>query len=177
MTQGLKKEERLVCGSAGKSHEDAITLDIDPDHNPDVVHNLEDVPLPFKDNQFKEINCHHVLEHLSDLADVMNELHRICHPEGEIYIEVPHHTSWCAHTPSHKLFFSAFAFDGWCEGTTSWKTGKKFKLLSKEISFHRSFRRYFLHKIFNKYPGAYERFWTYIFPAEFLRVRLQPLKT
>jgi len=168
---------KLVIGSAGKEHADAITLDIDPQHNPDVVHNLNQSPYPFKDNQFKEISCHHVLEHLSDLPPVMDELHRICASDGQIVIEVPHHSSWCANTPEHKLRFNYFAFDGYLvDGRTKWITGKKFKLLKREITFHRFFRRIFLHKLFNRCPMAYERFWTYIFPAEHFKATLQPIK-
>ena len=108
----------------------------------------------------------------------MGELHRICSKDGEIYIEVPYHTSWAANTPEHKLRFNYFAFDGYLEnGKTKWMTtDKKFKAIEKKITFHKAFRRYLLHRVFNRYPLSYERFWTYIFPAENLILRLQPIK-
>ena len=168
---------KLVLGHAGKSHPDAITVDIDPEHKPDVIHNLNEIPWPFKDNQFQEITAHHVFEHLNDLMPVMDEIYRICHPDGRIHIEVPHHSGWCAHSPEHKMFFNYFAFDGYIQhGKTAWLNKKKFKLISREITFHRSFRRYFLHKLFNRFPMNYERFWTYIFPAEHFKATLQPIK-
>lgn len=172
------KKTKLILGSAGGVYNDAITLDINPIHKPDVVHDLNITPLPFSDNQFQEIVCHHVLEHLNELPAIMDELHRICRRDGSIYIEVPHHTSWCANTPEHKMSFNYFAFDGYIEdGITRWMCVKnKFKLLKREITFHRSFRRFFLHKLFNKAPMAYERFWAYIFPAENFKVLLQPIK-
>ncbi len=169
-------KSKLILGAAGKKNDHALTLDIDPAHHPDIVHNLNIVPWPFPDNQFKEIICHHVLEHLDDLLPVLDELHRICQPRGVIYIEVPHHTSWCANVPYHKLRFNHFAFDTHIEGISTWKTGKKFKLIKREITFHRSFRRMFLHKIFNKSPEAYERFWAYICPAEHFKIWLSPVK-
>ena len=168
------KKEKLVLGSAGTPTPDAITLDIDPQHKPDVVHDMHKCPWPFQDNQFKEIICHHILEHLNDLADVMNELHRICRPDGCIYIEVPHHSSWYANTPDHKLRFNYFAFEGYIYDVKSWRTGKKFKLLNRQITFHRAIRCWGLQTLFNRYPMAYERFWTYIFPAEHLKISLQP---
>ena len=127
---------KLILGSAGGGHdENAVTLDINPEHKPDVVHDLNITPLPFKDNQFKEIICHHVLEHLNDLTSVMDELHRICTSDGVIYIEVPHHTSWCANTPEHKLRFNYFAFDGYIKnGITKWMKTKEFKLLKRNIT-------------------------------------------
>ncbi|MFH1594583.1 MAG: methyltransferase domain-containing protein [Candidatus Omnitrophota bacterium] len=169
--------KKLILGSAGNEHTDAITLDINPEHKPDIVHDLNITPLPFKDNQFEEIICHHVLEHLNDLHSILPELHRICSMAGIIYIEVPHHTSWCANAPEHKLRFNYFAFDGYFEGgITKWITAKKFKLLRKEITFHKLFRAVLLHKLFNKFPMLYERFWTYIFPAEHIKIYLRPIK-
>jgi len=173
---GTTKEEVLVIGSAGGKSDDAITLDIDPDLEPDVVHDLHKVPMPFEDNQFKYICCHHVFEHLDDLSPVMGELHRVCKPDGVIYIEVPHHSSWQASTAAHKLRFSYFALDGFFEGVDTWRRGKKFKVIKREMTFHRAFRRYFLHKLFNSRPLTYERFWTYVFPAEHLKIWIKPVK-
>jgi SAM-dependent methyltransferase len=142
-----------------------------------VVHNLNVFPWPFQTNRFKEIIAHHVVEHLNDLPAVMDELYRICAPDGTIYIEVPHHSGWCAHSPEHKMFFNYFAFDGYVQNATAnWITKRKFKLISREVTFHRSFRQVFLHKAFNRAPMSYERFWTHLFPAEHLKVRLQPIK-
>lgn len=173
MKENIKK---LVIGHAGKKIKDAITLDVDPEHNPDVIHDLNKTPWPFKDNQFNEVIAHHVLEHLNDIIPVMEELHRICSKDGTIYIEVPHHSSFMAHVPFHKLFFNSHSFDIWYEDRHTWTTGFRFHLIKKEITFHVCFRRYFLHKLFNKYPKTYEKFWTYIFPAEHMKFWLQPLK-
>ncbi len=169
-------KDKLVLGNAGVKHLDAITVDIDPEHNPDIVHDLHQCPWPFADNQFKEVNCHHVLEHLSDLSDTMKELHRICRPDGTIYIEVPHHSSWCAPSPDHKLYFNYFSFSGYIGNIKTWRTGKKFELLKREVTFHRRYRQFSLHKIFNAHPMTYERFWTYIFQAEHFKIWLRPIK-
>jgi ubiquinone/menaquinone biosynthesis C-methylase UbiE len=172
------KKTKLILGSADGLDNDAVTLDINPKHKPDVVHDLNIAPLPFEDNQFNEVICHHILEHLNDLPPIMDELYRICNSHGTIYVEVPHHTSWCADTPEHKLKFNYFAFDGYIEnGITRWMSiENKFKLLKREITFHKAFRKFFLHKLFNKFPLWYERFWAYIIPAEHLKVLLQPIK-
>ena len=171
-----RAKDRLILGSAGKKYPDALTLDSDPEHAPDVLHDLNQTPLPFADNQFSEIHCHHVLEHLDDLMKLFDEFHRICRADGTIFIEVPHHTSWCANTPFHKLKFNGFAFDIWVDTQPTWKTGKKFQLLKREVTFHRAIRRWGLPKLFNRYLMAYERFWAYIFPAEHLKVWLRPVK-
>lgn len=169
---------KLVIGHAGRRHPDAVTLDIDPAHHPDVVHDLNRLPWPFQDNQFLEIACHHVLEHLNDLPPVMNELYRICSADGVIDIEVPHYSAWLANSPEHKLRFGYFGFDAYLtNGVTDWLSTQKFALLSREVTFHRAFRRLFLHRLFNRFPLAYERFWVYLAPAEHLKVRLRPVKS
>jgi hypothetical protein len=44
-----------------KEWTDLRTLDINPDHKPDVVHDLQDIPLPFPDETFDEIHAYEVL--------------------------------------------------------------------------------------------------------------------
>jgi SAM-dependent methyltransferase len=172
-----KGKTKLVIGNAGKPHPDAVTLDIEALHHPDVVHNISQSPWPFQDNQFTEIICHHVLEHLNDMHPAVDELHRICAPDGKIYIEVPHHTSYYAKSIYHKLYFSYFSFDDlFAAKTDSWQRGKKFELISREVTFHARFRQFFLHKLFNKHPLTYERFWAYIIPAEHVKIVLRPIK-
>ncbi len=144
------EKTKLVIGSAGKKHDDAVTVDIDPLHKPDVLHDLSVVPWPFADNQFSEIIAHHVIEHIDNIIPVMQELHRVCRPDGEIHIEVPHHTSWCAKDPCHKAYYSYFSFDGFIQGSKNaeWVTGPKFTCLSRELCFHRAYRRFFSAQIF-----------------------------
>ena len=176
----LKRGTRLILGASGVNQRgpEEVTVDNDPRQNPDVVHDLNKIPWPFQDNQFREINCHHVLEHLEDISKVLGELYRICHPEGIIYMEVPHFSCWQANSPHHKLRFSYFSLDGYiAQGARTWIISDfKFLLKKRQITFHRAFRRFQLHRLFNRYPLSYERFWTYLFPAEHLKFELQPIK-
>jgi ubiquinone/menaquinone biosynthesis C-methylase UbiE len=41
------------------------------------VHDLENIPYPFKDNTFDEIYTSMVLEHIKDLSKLIDELVRI----------------------------------------------------------------------------------------------------
>ena len=179
----MDKSKRLLLGAAGGEKHDGITVDRDPGYHPDVLHDLNRFPWPFKDDQFNEIVCHHVLEHLDDFSQVIKELHRLCNSEGTICIEVPHFSSWQANSPHHKLRFSYFSLDAYfVDLEKEWVKRKwlfndcKFLLKKREVTFHRAFRRFQLHRVFNKYPLSYERFWTYLFPAEHLKFVLQPSK-
>ena len=157
-------------------------MDIDPNHHPDVVHDLNQVPWPFQDNQFTEVVGIHVLEHLDDISKTVKELYRICRPQGVIRIQVPHFSCWQANVPHHKLRFSYFSFDNYLEGATGgvrqhWIFhDQRFLLRKREVTFHRAFRQFQLHRLFNRFPLTYERFWTYLFPAEHLNFELQPVK-
>ena len=56
----------------------------------DVVHDITKIPYPFKDSEFDEIHCYHIIEHIADVIKFMEELYRIIKPEGVLYIRVPH---------------------------------------------------------------------------------------
>ena len=70
----------LGCGSV--IMKDFINVDKYNIYNPDIVHDLEIFPYPFKDNSVKEVILSHVLEHIGQIPDVFNkiikELYRIC---------------------------------------------------------------------------------------------------
>jgi hypothetical protein len=90
----------LGCGS--KILQGYINIDKFDSYNPDIVHDLEKFPYPFKDNSVNEILLSHVLEHLGQSPDTFNniikELYRICLNGSKINIIVPH--------PRHDDFLS-----------------------------------------------------------------------
>lgn len=114
----LRKELLIGCGSRrtkiislpGRDKwEDVSTLDINSDHNPDVVWDLEKMPYPFKSNSFDEIHAYEVLEHIGDQGDwrkffeQFSEFWRILRPGGFLMATVPSLTSpWLWSDPSHR---------------------------------------------------------------------------
>ena len=85
------------------------TLDLNPEHNPDIVWDLEQIPYPFEDNVFDEIHAYEVLEHCGSQGDYkfffaqFEEFYRILKPNGKLIATVPHYTSpWAWGDPSHK---------------------------------------------------------------------------
>ena len=85
-----------------------VTLDINGDHNPDVVWNLETLPLPFADNEFDEIHAYEVLEHTGKQGDYVfffaqfSEFWRILKPGGRLMGTCPsRHSAWAWGDPSH----------------------------------------------------------------------------
>lgn len=116
----------LGCGNSrtkrmGEASEwgELVTLDIDPSTGCDIVHDLDVLPYPLADDEYDEIHCYEVLEHVGRQGDwrgffaQFSELHRILKPGGVIFITVPSLTSmWLWGDPGHvrALPIGAFHF-------------------------------------------------------------------
>lgn len=94
--------------------DDLTTLDINPDHDPDIVWDLTQHPLPFKDSVFDRIHAYDILEHLAYQGDYefffaeFTEYHRILKPGGIFCATMPLWTSPGAiGDPSHRRFFNS----------------------------------------------------------------------
>lgn len=104
---GSSKEKRLsIDGTPG--FQNPVWLDINADHKPDVVWDLNQMPYPFADNEFDEIHAYEVLEHCGTQGDYkfffaqFTELHRILKPNGHLYATCPsRHSAWAWGDPSH----------------------------------------------------------------------------
>ena len=110
------KELLIGCGSRKEKHlflsqrefQSVTTLDINPDHKPDIVHDLCQLPLPLVDNFFDEIHAYEVLEHTGSQGDYkfffaqFSDFWRILKPDGVLFATVPLHNSpWAWGDPSH----------------------------------------------------------------------------
>lgn len=111
--------KELLLGCGAKQAKDIVTngtaefinpvkLDINPDHKPDVVWDLNIRPLPFQDNEFDEIHAYEVLEHIGKQGDYkgffaeFEEYHRILKSNGLLVASVPMWNSvWAWGDPSH----------------------------------------------------------------------------
>lgn len=90
-----------------------VTLDIDPECNPDIIHDLNDLPLPFDDDMFDEIHAYEVLEHTGRQGDWLfffnqfSEFWRILKPGGYFIGTCPMWDSpWAWGDPGHTRIIS-----------------------------------------------------------------------
>lgn len=105
---GASRSRRLgIDGRKGWT--ELVTLDHNPDHKPDVLHDLEVLPYPFDDSTFDEIHAYEVLEHLGSLGDwrsffaQFSELWRILKPDGFLAATCPSYRGlWAFGDPSHR---------------------------------------------------------------------------
>lgn len=65
---GTNRKKRLAYPNR-REWRDLVTLDMNEDHKPDVLWDLENMPLPFGDDTFEEIHAYDVLEHMGQQGD------------------------------------------------------------------------------------------------------------
>jgi SAM-dependent methyltransferase len=163
---GYQNDAKILDLGCGKSKQaGAIGIDISPDTQADIVYDLSVFPYPFEDNQFDEILCYDIIEHLPDTVRVMEEIHRVAKPNAIVKIRVPHYACWWAYSdPTHKKVFSPFSFDHFLENKLfEHYTRVCFRLVSRKIDFHRVFKWTGLEFLANKFPFRYEQFFAFIF--------------
>ena len=109
---GARREKKIFSGSKDWNH--LVTLDIEPSHKPDIVHDLNNLPYPFDDNQFAEIHAYEVLEHTGRQGDLrfffgqFDEFHRILKPNGVLCGTCPRHDHvWAWSDPGHTRVITA----------------------------------------------------------------------
>jgi len=64
-----------------------LSLDINPDHEPDIVGDLENLTLPSE--EFDYIVCFRVLEHVPNTRKALEGLLRVLKPCGSLFVSVP----------------------------------------------------------------------------------------
>lgn len=104
---GSKREKRLAW-RGGSGWSSLVTLDINPDHKPDLVYDLNRVPLPIASDTFDEIHAYDVMEHVGQQGDwrfffnQWADLWRILKPDGLFLGVSPHWSSpWAWGDPGH----------------------------------------------------------------------------
>jgi ubiquinone/menaquinone biosynthesis C-methylase UbiE len=83
----------LDVGCGRNKRPGAIGIDKNPGTDADVIHDLGLFPYPFPDDEFEEVYCYHILEHVPDPLGFMIELHRVTRPGGLIHLVSPHYTN------------------------------------------------------------------------------------
>ncbi len=167
--------KRLNLGCGKDIKEGWINLDIFDREGVDIVHDLNELPLQFKDNDFDFVLCKDILEHVKWIL-LINEINRILKPKGILLIRVPHFTSAISYTdPTHKNYFSINSFEFFIksdffnyERKIRYFSKIKKKILFKKENTFLAIINKFLEKIVNKsqnHQNFYEESFLRVFPA------------
>lgn len=161
----------LGCGK--KKRPGAVGVDYSDRHNADIVHDLNVFPYPLEDGEFDEIYLDNVLEHLNDPMRVMEEVHRVCKPEGQVKVIVPYFRSvWAFIDPTHQHFFTVESFAYFdpdhviCQRYDYVKTRFKVeRVVFNETLPNRWFKRLIVN-FANLWPLRYEYYLSHLIPLD-----------
>lgn len=114
-----------VKKSDDKTHWD--NLDIVEHNGANIICDLNKFPYPIKDNTYDYIYSNHVLEHLKEPKQTMNEMVRMCKHNGIIEINVPHFNNEGAFCLEHINFWNPVSFIHYAQ-PIGWEEQRNFKI-------------------------------------------------
>jgi SAM-dependent methyltransferase len=165
----------IGCGSAKTAG--AVGLDISPDTDADIVHDLDELPYPIEDASFDQILMQDVIEHVREPIRVFEELHRIARPGARIQLRTPHFSSILAYgDPTHRHYFSTIAIRSLAEPRFAHYTDVRFRVVHLTLDLWLPFRMIGLGALANRFPEAYEKYLAFRFPTMNIRAELEVLK-
>ncbi|PEN83938.1 hypothetical protein CN553_27885 [Bacillus cereus] len=109
-----RKKLHLGCGR--NMLKGWMNLDIMPMEGVDIIADLNQcktTPLPLDENSVDEFLASHVVEHIENTLDLMEELHRIAKPNAKMVCHVPYGSSDDAfEDPTHcrQFFLNSFSY-------------------------------------------------------------------
>jgi SAM-dependent methyltransferase len=173
----------LDVGCGLKKRADAIGIDNNPRSHADVIHDLNAIPYPFHENEFDEIVCDNVLEHLDNVLHVMEELHRVAKPNARVTVIVPFFGHRNAYNDiTHRHFFCYHSFDYLVDGTShSEYHYSSVRYLIRSITFDKNAgtRHWFdrwICRFANRHPDLYENRLSHVVPVKTITYELVVVK-
>ncbi|MFC1562596.1 methyltransferase domain-containing protein [candidate division KSB1 bacterium] len=157
------------CGPNSKK-EGSIGLDKRPAPHVDIVHDLNEYPYPFPDNNFDWIEMSNIIEHVEKPLYMLNEVHRIAKNGATVRILTPHYSSQLSYGDFEHLHHF-----GYRTFLTLQNTGL-FKIKKKELCFTDLYRVLGISFLANKFPHRWEKYLSNIFPALFVDFLFEVIK-
>lgn len=163
------------CGSA--KARGAVGIDISPETDADIVHDLNVFPYPLDDSSFDEVLMQDVLEHVREPVRVVEELHRILRPGGRLALRTPHFSSALAYgDPTHTHYFSALAIRSLAEPGFAHYTRARFRIVHVTLDLWLPFRLTGVEALANRFPDLYEKYFAFRCPAMNIRAEFVSLQ-
>lgn len=145
----IQKILNLGCGK--KKSDNHFGIDINPRSDADLIYDVNKTPWPLEDNQFEEVICASIIEHLENFYGVMEEIWRISKNGALVYISIPHYSDTAAFTdPTHKKYFTTYSFDVLTKDT-EWQyyTKARYKIRNFNVKFLRLYKHLFIEALIN----------------------------
>ena len=117
--------KKLNVGCGKDIREKWDNLDTHTNNGANIVHDLNNLPLPFEDNTYDYVLCSHVIEDWLNPLPLLQELVRITKVKGLIEIRVPHQLSANAWgSLVHKQLFNNETLVAFITGKADYKEGE-----------------------------------------------------
>jgi predicted SAM-dependent methyltransferase len=105
----------IGCGPR-KKNPDAVGIDIQDHAAVDIVGDAVEVLSRLPDNSVREIYASHVLEHIENPRDLVQQIARVLVVGGVAKIIVPHFSNPFFYSdPTHRIFFGLYTFSYWAQ--------------------------------------------------------------
>jgi len=156
----------LGCGPRSKTP-GSVGLDKRPAPHVDVVHDLDEYPYPFDDDQFDHVEMSHVIEHVQRPLHMLGEVHRITRPHGTVRIITPHYSSQLSYGDLehfHHLGYVTFA---------NLENTGFFRIQRHKLWFTDLYRICGLAWLANRMPRRWEKYHCWLMPAFYVEVWLE----
>ena len=167
----------LNFGSGSDVAADEFGVDIIPNLGVSVICDFEHTYLPFRSASVDRIRTNHCLEHLDNIVGLMEEMHRILKPNGELDIVVPHFGAigfW--RDPTHKRPFTYCTFDYFVRGRKPVAyTPVEFEYIAQKLRFGSGLRAAIGRCICAMATRTWEKYYRTTFPALELHISLRKL--
>ncbi|MCY3017803.1 MAG: class I SAM-dependent methyltransferase [Planctomycetota bacterium] len=165
----------IGCGKAKTPG--AVGIDVRSWPGVDIVHDLNCLPWPLAADRFDTVVCSHVLEHLTNVAAVMDEIHRVSKRGARVMIITPHFSSlnsW--EDPTHAHHFARRSFSFFDTQSEHCCTQRRMKLIWAELSFGGGLWDLIGRLQYRCFPNLWEKHLSFIWRARNLTVELEVVK-
>ena len=177
----MKKILDIGCGKSKVPG--SIGVDFNPSISPDVVHDLNQFPYPFEDDEFDEVHIIDTLFLLNNPVKVMEEVYRMCKTKGIIFVTQPYFRSVYSYIdPWIKNFATAHSF-AWYDPNdlicnrydyTSARFATEKIIFDNHLLSPGIIRRLFI-MLANRFPRKYELYLSHLFPLDQISFHLRKL--
>lgn len=168
----------LNLGCGNRKNPGEIGVDIIKSPATDIVCDIESYPLPFSENSVDIIRSNHCFEHISNLVNLITDLHRILKPGGILEFTVPHVSNIeYFRDPTHKTPFIYTTMDYFVKDLKPIAyTDIEFEYLERKMCFGKGLRGKIGALLFKISPRKYEKYYTWSYPCYEIYFRLKALK-
>ena len=161
---------QLGCGFNKMSG--AFGVDIIPNSQADLIHDLNDFPYPLDSDAWDRIVCFDVLEHVEHFIRTMEEIWRVATASATVEVRAPFMSSVNYFSdPTHKRAFTSRSFDYFLPGTPTFEFGystARFELLRCEYDAEARPQRHGFHRWMldwaNRHKAHYENRYAFLYP-------------